>query len=252
MRKLFALLVALSIPATALAQEAAKGTAPSAGPQNVSLSLAFALSLAMILYGISKGLLRDRKPYDGLAGVPKNETPFSLSRIQMTAWTILIIGAFCFLALNGDVNQIVIPNSILILMGIASGTSLGAAIVDNQTPDGSAINQAYKTALEAQKKLTEEPDNAAAKTALETARASLYKLAPKSEKFLNDILSDANGYNLHRVQMAAWTLVVIAIFIGSVFSEGRMPDLNPTLLALMGISNGVYLGFKIPEVQSKG
>lgn len=253
MNKAFAFFVVLMPPIAVLAEEAAKtqSTSSQVLPPHAGIGLAFALTLAMVFYGVINGLLRDRKPYDGLAGVPKKEIPFSLSRIQMTIWTVLIIGAYCFLALSTDGNQIAIPNSILILMGIASGTSLGAAVVDSQTIDGTAIDQTYKAALSAQDKLAESPNDPAAKAAFDNAKASLYKLAPKSEKFLRDILSDANGINLHRVQMTAWTLVVMAIFVDIVFSEMKMPDLNPTLLALMGISNGVYLGFKIPEVQAK-
>jgi hypothetical protein len=49
--------------------------------------------------------------------------------------------------------------------------------------------------------------------------------------------------------MLVWTLVVTGIFWGSVTSHLCMPNLEPALLALMGISSGVYLGFKLPEQQ---
>ena len=37
------------------------------------------------------------------------------------------------------------------------------------------------------------------------------------------------------------------VFIGSVIRELIMPEFNPTLLTLMGISAGTYIGFKFPE-----
>jgi hypothetical protein len=37
------------------------------------------------------------------------------------------------------------------------------------------------------------------------------------------------------------------IFIGHVYRDLAMPEFNTTLLGLMGISAGTYLGLKIPE-----
>jgi hypothetical protein len=50
--------------------------------------------------------------------------------------------------------------------------------------------------------------------------------------------------------MLAWTAVLVSIFLNGVFRTLTMPPLNPTLLALMGISAGTYLGFKFPEKQT--
>jgi hypothetical protein len=77
-----------------------------------------------------------------------------------------------------------------------------------------------------------------------------HALAPgPTQGLAPDLLTDANGAALHRFQMAAWTLVVIAIFLRKVYIDLAMPNLDDTLLALMGISNGAYIGFKIPEKQ---
>jgi hypothetical protein len=62
-----------------------------------------------------------------------------------------------------------------------------------------------------------------------------------------DILSDANGVSFHRFQVAAWTLVLGIIFLIKVWELLAMPDFNGSLLALLGISAGTYLGLKIPE-----
>jgi len=39
-------------------------------------------------------------------------------------------------------------------------------------------------------------------------------------------------------------------FIISVWKDLLMPDFNTTLLSLMGISSGTYIGFKFPEVKN--
>jgi hypothetical protein len=64
---------------------------------------------------------------------------------------------------------------------------------------------------------------------------------------LLDLLSDANGISLHRFQMMVWTLVLGIIFVASVVYTLGMPTFGGTLLAIMGISGGTYLGFEFPE-----
>jgi hypothetical protein len=50
--------------------------------------------------------------------------------------------------------------------------------------------------------------------------------------------------------MLVWTLVLGILFIYSVWYRLSMPEFSATLLALLGISSGTYLGFKIPENQN--
>lgn len=71
-----------------------------------------------------------------------------------------------------------------------------------------------------------------------------------SQGFFLDILSDHTGISFSRFQIVMWTLVLAAIFCVEVYENLLMPTFNTTLLALMGISSGTYLGFKIPEQQS--
>ncbi len=71
--------------------------------------------------------------------------------------------------------------------------------------------------------------------------------AGASAGFLRDILSDGSGYSFHRFQIFAWTIVLGVIFISSVYNGLTMPEFSATLLGLMGISSGTYIGFKFPE-----
>ena len=70
-----------------------------------------------------------------------------------------------------------------------------------------------------------------------------------SRGFLNDILSDGAGLAIHRVQAAAWTLVLGVIFCVTVYQTLFMPQFSFTLIGLMGISAGTYVGFKFPEAR---
>jgi hypothetical protein len=68
-----------------------------------------------------------------------------------------------------------------------------------------------------------------------------------SAGFLRDILSDGSGYSFHRFQIFAWTIVLGIIFMSSVYNNLTMPEFSSTLLGLMGLSAGTYIGFKFPE-----
>jgi len=73
-----------------------------------------------------------------------------------------------------------------------------------------------------------------------------------SAGFLRDILSDGHGYSFHRFQIFAWTIVLGVMFVSSVYNGLTMPEFSPTLLGLMGISSGTYIGFKFPEQKQAG
>ena len=133
--------------------------------------------------------------------------PFSLARTQMAAWFILIISAW--LLLYAIKHTIAtIPESLVALMGISSATGLGSILV---TSNSTTLRQ------------------------------------KKRERFIMDILSDGQGISLHRFQVFAWTVVMMAVFIRQVWSYYRMPTFDTNLLLLMGISSGTYIGYKFSE-----
>jgi hypothetical protein len=142
-----------------------------------------------------------------------NERPYSLSLFQMSFWFFLVIAAYVFMWLITDELD-TITDSVLALIGIGAATALGATLIDKN-------------------KTAPAPDEPGGKT----------------RGFLNDVMSDPTGVSLHRFQMFVWTLVLGVIFIGSVYKNLEMPEFSATLLGLMGISSGTYLGFKVPEKQ---
>jgi hypothetical protein len=69
----------------------------------------------------------------------------------------------------------------------------------------------------------------------------------KSLGFWRDLVTDEQGtVALDRFQIVAWTIVLGGIFLGAVIWELNMPEFSATMLALMGLSSGTYLGFKLP------
>jgi hypothetical protein len=189
--------------------------------------------------------------------------PFSLARCQMAFWFFLVIASFLYIwQVTGAYD--IITAGILTLVGIAAGTALGAAVIDeskqDEDPPQLANLESEKPKLEAKISELETQINTAQpndKTKLEkqkTAKSKRLEIVinriqktPLSEGFLKDILRDATGVAFHRFQIAVWTVILGIIFIYSVWASLSMPEFSATLLALQGISAGTYIGFKIPE-----
>jgi hypothetical protein len=81
----------------------------------------------------------------------------------------------------------------------------------------------------------------------EYLRQDSFLRLPRHQRWVADLLSEDGEITLHRFQMLAWTLGLGVIFTFKVISELKMPDFPAEVLALMGISAGTYLGFRIPE-----
>lgn len=207
--------------------------------------------------------------------------PYNLGRAQMAFWFILIYVSYLVIWLiTGALDTI--TASLLGLMGISAGTALSEALIDSgkdsskagQLQDLTAEKQPLEqgipeletqiAAINAKTALT--PDDTANRDSLnkqlQDSRARLAQItqqipmvtpgasANASKGFLNDILSDSSGYSFHRFQIFAWTIVLGIMFLSSVYNNLTMPEFSTTLLGLMGISSGTYIGFKFPEQQS--
>jgi hypothetical protein len=213
-------------------------------------------------------LLRDAVPPPG-GGARR---PFSLARTQAAWWFFLVLAAYLFIGIITGDFLTSITTTALGLLGISAGTTLGSAFIDAgkaQSPDVQAQEASDRTALAAEvaqldtdvgtltaaiASLPAGTTDAAKSAALaekraelETKKSQLRKLNNVSEDPLRDILSDANGVSFHRFQMVAWSLVLGIIFVVQVYRVLAMPKFDSTLLALLGISAGTFVGLKIPE-----
>lgn len=86
--------------------------------------------------------------------------------------------------------------------------------------------------------------------ALQGQREALANL-PRNpiRRVLADLLSDKpETYSFHRYQMLVWTLILGFVFVAGVVSDRKVPEFDTATLALLGISAGTYLGFKLPGV----
>ena len=210
--------------------------------------------------------------------VPGKLRPYNLGRTQMAFWFIMIYTSYVTIWLiTGALDTI--TSSLLALMGISAGTALGEALIDSGKNDSNSDRlqtaTAEKQSLEQSiPELQTQIDSLNGKTSLtvedtsnrdslnqqlQANRAQLAQInqqiqsltpassASISKGFLTDILSDGSGYSFHRFQIFAWTIVLGIMFASSVYNNLSMPEFSTTLLGLMGISSGTYIGFKFPE-----
>jgi hypothetical protein len=191
----------------------------------------------------------------------------------MLVWFVVVIGSFLYVyGITGEYNDLITAQA-LILMGIGMVTALGSTTIDS-TKLG-AVKSKRRT-LEAKKKSLETeitaipaqiaklPSTDAIRIVqLEGLRATKEEelvgvkkeheevaKIPKprvTDNFFLDLVKDVHGVSLHRFQMLVWTGVLAFVFGVGVYTNLAMPELDTTLLTLMGISSGTYLGFKIPE-----
>ncbi len=214
----------------------------------------------------------------GVCPIPGKKRPYNLGRAQMAFWFFLIYASYLTIWLiTGALDTI--TGSLLALMGISAGTALGEAMIDsgkdtantNQLQDLTAQKQALEQSVAetqpqldaanqaASTALTDQSNRDALNRQLTDTRTRLGQIDQQlrtlsdqqpsmvSNGFLRDILSDSSGYSFHRFQIFAWTIVLGIIFLSSVYNSLTMPEFSTTLLGLMGLSAGTYIGFKFPE-----
>lgn len=254
--------------------------------------------LAIVLFWLlatRTNIIRDTAPATPANG---GKRPYSLARFQMALWFFIILTSYLFIfLLTGQYNN-VLNEQALILIGIGTGTALGAALIDtNKTtvmsnqldtllPEKSKA-EAERASLAAQLQAAQlqaaqgastgttvtpdAPSSPIGSPSQQSVQTLMGQIAekdaqiatlqtrvneiqnaegqPVSQGFFIDILTDQTGVSFHRFQILMWTIILAAIFCTEVYQNLLMPNFNTTLLALMGISSGTYLGFKIPEQQ---
>jgi len=244
----------------------------------------FIVIVLLVFFKSAAGTWIIRDPYAPLR--PDGDAAFSLARTQMAFWFFLVLASYVLLwAMTGDKDTI--PDSLLVLMGISAGTALGSAFVDTGKSSEEGRGQYFRKPKPEQSNAQLVAELVATKQDLEqklmdTLKAlenlpgtalvdienkkkeqqkieqnirrtdvqlAFYKRNPL-QRFTTDILGDDGEMSFHRYQMAVWTLVLGIVFVKEVVTEIAMPEFSATLLALMGISGGTYIGFKIPTAKS--
>ena len=156
---------------------------------------------------------------------------YSLARTQAAWWFFIVLASYLLIGMiTGDFSTS-ITGTVLVLLGISAGTVLGSTAIDASNSAKAAAQPTVTQPLSGQPAQPAQPA----------------PTEPTSGHWWLDILSDKYGVSFHRFQVAVWTLVLGIIFCMQVYKVLAMPQFNETLLGLMGISAGTYLGLKINE-----
>lgn len=225
--------------------------------------------IAVLLFGLvvfrhyarTSPIIRDAR-----GDVPAGKLPpYSLGKSQMAFWFFLVFASYLLIwIVTGDPPPV--TESTLALMGISAATALGAVIVANSKAQEVQVeinailaerqgltvrNAAIDQLLQAGNLSVQVQEELAVEKARNLARIEEIdrKLNQESQGFWKDIMTDADGISLHRFQIVVWTMVLGTIFLVSVYKTLGMPEFGGTMVALMGISAGTYIGFKFPEKQ---
>ena len=229
-----------------------------ASMRHVVAIIAFVLiTIAIIYFAWRSEVLRDSDPVDfpgarvaGKAYAPiGGKRAFSLSQSQMMWWFWIVIASAVYMAITyceigGGLNQ-----QALILLTIGAATAAGSAVIDQSRPNkGSAVTQ-YNDAMKAMLDPASPPATTAIADGL-YAKMLAANEALKSDGFLADVVSDANGVSIHRFQALAWNVVLGVTYLVNVFFPETsqqvtgtpwfysLPLLTSYQLGLLGISNG--------------
>lgn len=168
----------------------------------------------------------------------------STSKLQWFLWIIVIIFAYSTLwvlrAKQGDWSAISqVPVNLLTVLGFSTGTAAAAkGITSGYVQTGRVV------------KTTQTQQTAVQKAAAKAAGDDPGKQTAKSP---GGILQDDSGApELAKIQMIGFTIVAIGIFLATVIHQivsnpvvTTLPNIDSSLLVLMGISQGGYLGKKL-------
>lgn len=170
----------------------------------------------------------------------------SSSKLQWTLWTIVVLYVFVTILFARIINGLwtpfdAVPQNVLLSMGLSATTMAAAkAITTDYVADGSVTKS----------------DKKATKSDEQAGMQARRHPPGKKESFLDDLLKEGGNPDLSKVQMMAWTLIAVMMYLltvihivqtNSVESTDvlNMPDIPPALMVLMGLGQGAYIGKKL-------
>lgn len=187
----------------------------------------------------------------------------SLSRLQMTLWTILILSAFLTAALSNideghsSPLSITVPPELWLLMGISTASLIGSPLILNLKKSRAASEEDKARTLEQ-----------LARQAVDIAKVAIYgqlvvnqtpETARLSDLFRGSETGNAWQLDLGKLQMFFFTLILVlaygsalaALFGSTADKIEALPALDAGMLTLLGISHAGYLVNKaLPQAES--
>jgi hypothetical protein len=187
----------------------------------------------------------------------------SLSRLQILAWTVVVLSAI-FAAAMSNVTfgwesplNIDIPEELWIVMGISTASLVAAPAVlstkSDKVPAPSAVTQTREELR--QQGYAENAENVPETTLI--VRNSDLKQARWADLFKGDEVGNAATVDFAKLQMFFFTFVLVVAYgtaLGAMFRDAgpitALPDVREGMYVLLGISHTGYLASKaVPHTQ---
>jgi hypothetical protein len=222
----------------------------------IIFSSIIALIIVFVIFYIAKYIIEKKKLYSGDIRrirftdiIRGQDMDPSLSIFQFLLWTGVVIFAFTavyFIRILGGVYyppEHGIPEFLLVLMGISTGVPIVSNIISayKYTPKQVEFHKEPPPPTESDQEVVGGNTN---------LKSSMIKPLPKFAEMLNEYGKPSLG----RFQMFAWTwisiIIYLFVFYSTVVSTANspstlaLPDIDPTLVVLMGLSQFAFLGSK--------
>lgn len=135
--------------------------------------------------------------------------PFSLAKVQMAWWTFIILGSFLVIyCVSGEMPDL--STTSLALLGISGSTAALNGLIRRDPPPAEATTGPWLA----------------------------------SRGWLPDILSDAHGVSMNRLQQVVISLLMGYFFVRTVYNSVAMPVWTDNQVLLLGVSSATYLGLE--------
>lgn len=198
----------------------------------------------------------------------------SLARLQMVIWSAVILSAFLTAGLHNvrvllnsqqpfEPLSITLPGQLWLMMGISTTALVGSPLLKNMKRDRDADGAQRERTMAALARQRGWPLDKAHERVFMSGQIVCNhdpRDAQVSDFFKGEEAGNAAQLDLARMQMFFFTValvVVYAVALGSLFAKGggvisRFPEIDPSMAALLGISNAGYLANKaVPNSQSQ-
>ncbi len=187
----------------------------------------------------------------------------SLSRLQATLWTLLVLSALLTAALtnvrNGEINPlaIAIPTGLWVLMGISTTSLIGSPLVLSNKKNRGADDDQTKRTLDLLAAQNVNINNISIMGQVIVNNSP--QMARWADLFSGEETGNAAQFDLGKIQLFYFTIILVLVyavalailFIGPVHVIGTFPDIDTSILTLLGISHAAYLTNKtIPHSAS--
>jgi hypothetical protein len=244
---------------SAVVVAAALNTVPVPGERRLTIAGAWAITVATVLIILAALGMQRLFRVGGILISERNL--MSLTRFQITAWTVMIGSAILAVGLgrafHPEINaaealDIVIPDAVWQLLGISGGSTVLSTMItknkkNKQPADPQGVSKHAANLMEG-----ETPESVE-----QNRDGVLYSNAdPKDARFMDmlegDELASAPYLDVAKVQMFFFTAIALLAYGGVLWqlfsNEATMitefPTLTPTLVTITGVSHAAYIGTK--------